>query len=68
MNRVPDSLKDAAAELAEEMRQGKWNHCYAPKRRGPYPTELVVELRNRDPGYADEEYQEAIGFGLFVTR
>ena len=68
MNQVPEPLKDPAAELAEEMRQGKWSHCYDPNKRGPYPSELVAELRKRASGYADEQYQEAIGFGLFVTR
>jgi hypothetical protein len=68
MNEVPTDLKGPAAELAEEMRQGKWNHCYHPNQRGPFSEELVAELEKRIPGYASDQYQQSIGFGLFVTR
>lgn len=68
MNQVPAPLKDPAAELAEEMRQGKWSHCYDASKRPPYPAALVAELQKRVPGYSEVEYQESIGFGMFVTR
>ena len=68
MNQIPEPLQEPAAELAEEMRQGKWSHFYDPNKRPPYTTELVAELHTRIPGSTDHQYQEAIGFGLFVTR
>ena len=68
MNDIPEDLKDSAAALAEEMRQGKWSHCYDHTKRGAFPRELVTELEKRTPGYSVDEYQKSIGFGLFVTR
>lgn len=59
----------AAYTLAEEIRDGKWQHItdlnQQPVANIP---ELVDELRRRCPGYTLEAYQRALSDGMFATR
>jgi hypothetical protein len=63
------TLEDAAYELAEEIRDGKWAHVECLKFK-PVPacTEIIDELRKRRPGCTLEQYQRAIADGLFASR
>lgn len=62
-------LRLAGCELAEEIRSGRWNRLKELK-TGPAArcVELTDTLSERCPGFTLEEYQEAIGSGLFETR
>lgn len=60
-------LSEEAYILAEEIRDGLWNHV---KKNKPAPDceEIIYELRKRCPNYTAEEYRKAISRGLFESR
>lgn len=62
-------LADAACALAEEIRDGKWDHI-SDLRWKPVPAipEIIGELRRRAPGFTTAEYEQAISRGLFDSR
>lgn len=64
-----DTLRLRACELAEEIRDGRWNHVEGIAAR-PVPAclEIVDELERRCPGFDLAAYQQAIADGLFETR
>ncbi|WP_395737346.1 hypothetical protein [Prosthecobacter sp.] len=62
-------LEDAGYVLAEEIRDGRWKHVTDLARKpAPACAELIDELRRRCPGFTAEEYQRALGDGLFASR
>lgn len=62
-------LVDAGYVLAEEIREGKWDHI-RDIRWKPVPAipEIIDELRRRVPGFTTAEYKDAISKGLFDSR
>ena len=69
MAQTDKKLSDTGYALAEEIRDGRWNHV-ADLARKPAPacTELIDELRKRCPGFSDSEYQRSLADGLFASR
>ena len=62
-------LRLAGCELAEEIRSGQWDHIKGLKTGSAARcVELTDALSEHCPGFTLEEYQEAIGNGLFETR
>jgi hypothetical protein len=63
------NLLDAGYDLANEIRDGKWNHVEGiedcPASACP---EIFAEFRRRCPGYTTEEYRSALGKGFFDSR
>jgi hypothetical protein len=64
---IHKKLTDAGYVLAEEIRDGRWNHV-ADRKPGPACTELIDELRKRCPGFSVSDYQQALADGLFASR
>jgi len=63
------NLSEAAFDLAEEIRDGKWDHLDDFKRKpAPACEEIVAELARCCPGYSQEQYRKAIATGLFESR
>jgi len=62
-------LSVAAYWLADEVRDGKWDHIPNIKVK-PVPAcpEMIDELRKRCPGYTVEQYQQALARGLSESR
>ena len=63
------TLKSVAYHLAEEIRDGRWNHVPGittePVRECD---ELVAEFERRCPGFSRVEYQRALADALFESR
>ena len=60
-------LAKAGYDLAEEIRDGKWDHISDLRWNAATP-EIVDELRRRVPGFTTAEYEHAITQGLFDSR
>jgi hypothetical protein len=62
-------LSNAAYQLAEEIRDGLWQHVKALLTK-PVPDckEIIDELAKRCPGRSQEEYRQAIARGMFESR
>ena len=63
-----NKLNLEAYKLAEEVRDGKWNHIGGMKAKLLNKHEITDELARRCPGYTLEEYQRAFANGMFVSR
>jgi hypothetical protein len=66
---MSDTLNDVAYDLAEEIRDGKWDHVKSTKTK-PIAAciEIIEELRKRRPGHTLQEYQRAIADAMFASR
>jgi hypothetical protein len=59
-------LDQAAYQLANEIRDGKWNHVTDARIEQPAANPGIIEqLRKRCPGYTVQQYQNAISKGMF---
>jgi hypothetical protein len=60
------SLDAEAYAIAEEVREGKWDHALrlVPNGQPAASEDVISELRRRCPGYSKEQYQEAIAKGM----
>lgn len=63
----PD-LARAAYDLAEEVREGRWDAACPPHLPSPACPALMAELDRRCPGFLLEERQEALAAGLRDSR
>ncbi|TNJ32633.1 hypothetical protein E1B00_15430 [Arenimonas terrae] len=62
-------LNSVAYVLAEEIRDGNWDHVPDLKAKPVGDClEIVGELERRCPGFAPEAYKRAIATGMFETR
>jgi hypothetical protein len=69
MLRDDKKLADEAYRLAEEIRDGRWNHVKDLVRKpAPACIELTDELQTRCPGFSIVEYQCALADGLHASR
>ena len=66
MSRSPE-LEKAGYDLAEEIRDGKWDHIGDLRWNAAAP-EIVDELQRRIPGFTTAEYEHAVTQGLFDSR
>jgi hypothetical protein len=60
------SLDSEAYTLAEEVRDGKWDHVLrlVPNGQPAASEDVISELQQRCPGYSKEQYQKAIAKGM----
>lgn len=66
---IANHLSQFGYDLAEEIRDGKWDHVSDLKKKpAPACIELTDEFRRRCPGYSLEQYQRALSDGLFASR
>ena len=66
---INNRLADAGYVLAEEIRDGRWNHVAdLASKPAPACVELIDELRKRCPGFSVLDYQRALADGLFASR
>jgi hypothetical protein len=64
-----DELAKAAYQLAEEIRDGHWDHINDLATKPAQDCqEIIAALSQRCPGYTQEQYKRAISTGLFVSR
>lgn len=69
MAQIDKTMADAAYGLAQEIRDGRWNHVPDLARKPPPAcTELIDELQRRCPGFSVSDYQRALADGLFASR
>ncbi len=63
------TLSEAAYQLGEEIRDGRWKHV-ADLAVKPVPDcdEIIREFERRCPGHSRHEYQTALARGLFESR
>jgi hypothetical protein len=61
-----NELQAVAYQLADEIRDRKWDHVLGPK-PAPDCIEITTELARRCPGYTVEQYKRAIATGLFES-
>jgi hypothetical protein len=64
------SLDTEAYAIAEEVRDGKWDHALRliPNGQPAASEEVIAELRRRCPGSTKAQYQAAIAKGMRDTR
>jgi hypothetical protein len=64
------SLDIEAYAIAEEVRDGKWDHALRliPNGQPAASEEVIAELRRRSPGFTKAQYQAAIAKGMRDTR
>lgn len=64
-----EELRLAACNLAEEIREGRWQHVKDLRLKPAAAClELIDELRSRCPGHDLSAYQRALADGMFGTR
>ena len=62
-------LMAIGCQIAEEIRDGKWNHISELSvRPAPACDQLIAEFARRCPGYTRKAYQQALADGLHETR
>ena len=62
-------LTSAAYELADEIRDGKWNAVFNPASTPVTECDsLVLELEKRCPGHTRNTYSAALAQGMFESR
>ncbi len=62
-------LAKVAYQLAEEIRDGHWNHLIELRSKpAPDCQEIIKELSTRCPGYTIDVYKRAIATGLSESR
>jgi hypothetical protein len=64
-----ENLYSKAYQLAQEIRDGKWNHLPELK-IGPAGKcrDIMDELQNRCPGFSETEYQETLAKALHDSK
>lgn len=68
MSKSDSVLRQVGYELAEEIRDGKWQ-TFTPSKAGVISNqELLREFRLRCTGHTDAEYQKALAKGLHDSR
>ncbi|MEQ3725629.1 hypothetical protein [Alcanivorax sp.] len=69
MNKNSDSeLQREAYKLAEEVRDGKWNHIGGMNVRISDCPEITDELKRRISGFSLQQYQGALANGFNASK
>ena len=69
MDKFDCTLDETGYAIADEIRDGKWDHVAGIKHCPATPcAEIIVEFMRRCPGYTDEEYRSALSKGFYDSR